>query len=75
MLVKYFPDIMDVGFTAHMEDELDGIEDGGRRWQSVVEGFYDGFEEKIAAAKADGYSLKTPDSPPITCATSAARIW
>ena len=61
MLVKYFPDIMDVGFTAHMEDELDGIEDGGRRWQSVVEGFYDGFEEKIAAAKADGYSLKTPD--------------
>lgn len=61
MLVKYFPEIMDVGFTAHMEDDLDSIEEGGTRWQSIVEGFYDGFEEQIAAAKADGYTLKDPD--------------
>ena len=61
MLVKYFPDIMDVGFTANMESELDGIEDGGVRWQNVVARFYDGFEDKIAAAKADDYTLKVPD--------------
>lgn len=61
MLVRYFPDVMDVGFTAHMEDELDGIEDGGVRWQNVVADFYDGFEDKIIAAKADDYTLKAPD--------------
>ncbi len=61
MLVKYFSDIMDVGFTANMESKLDGIEDGGVRWQSVIDGFYDGFEDKIRAARGDDYSLKAPD--------------
>lgn len=63
MLVKYFEDIMDVKFTAHMESELDGIEDGGVRWQSVLEKFYDGFEDKIRAARGDDYSLRAPDEP------------
>ena len=61
MLVKYFPEIMDVGFTAQMEDRLDGIEEGGKRWQDIVDAFYDGFEDKINAAKNDDYTLKTPD--------------
>lgn len=61
MLVKYFPEIMDVGFTANMETELDGIEEGGMRWQSIVAKFYDGFEDKIRAAKDDEYTLKEPD--------------
>lgn len=30
MLIKYFSDIMDVGFTANMESKLDDIEDGGK---------------------------------------------
>ena len=61
MLVKYFPEIMDVGFTANMETELDGIEEGGVRWQSTVAKFYEGFEDKIRAAKDDEYTLKAPD--------------
>lgn len=61
MLVGYFPEIMDVGFTAGMENELDEIEDGGVRWQSIISKFYDGFEDKIQAAKSDGHSLKQPD--------------
>lgn len=61
MLVKYFPDIMDVKFTANMESELDEIEEGGVRWQNIVAKFYDGFEDKIQAAKDDVYTLKTPD--------------
>lgn len=63
MLVKYFPDIMDVEFTANMEEKLDTIEDGGVVWQSVVANFYEGFEEKIAAAQGDSFSLKVPDVP------------
>ena len=61
MLVKYFPDVMDVSFTAEMEDRLDGIEDGGKRWQDVISEFYGDFEEDIENAIKDGFSLKTPD--------------
>ncbi|MDE6200462.1 MAG: type I DNA topoisomerase [Clostridiales bacterium] len=61
MLVRYFPEIMDVGFTANMETELDGIEEGGVRWQSTVAKFYEGFEDKIRAARGDEYTLKAPD--------------
>ncbi len=61
MLVKYFPEIMNVQFTARMEQRLDEIEDGGVVWQKVVASFYDGFEEKISVALGDGFSLKAPD--------------
>ncbi len=61
MLIKYFNDFMDVGFTATMEDKLDGIEDGGVRWQSIVKEFYTPFSEELDAARADEYTLKTPD--------------
>lgn len=61
MLVKYFEDIMDVQFTADMETKLDSIEDGGKIWQNVIGEFYNGFEEKIAAAMGDSFSLKPPD--------------
>ncbi|MDR2201705.1 MAG: type I DNA topoisomerase [Clostridiales bacterium] len=61
MLVKYFPDVMSVEFTAKMEENLDKIEDGGVVWQNVVSDFYDGFEEKITAALGDAFSLKEPD--------------
>ncbi len=40
LLTTYFPDIVDVNFTAEMEDELDEIARGERPWQPVVEGFY-----------------------------------
>ena len=61
MLIRYFPDVMDIKFTADMEDKLDGIEDGGKRWQDVIDEFYDGFEDKIERAVKDDYTLKTPD--------------
>lgn len=61
MLIKYFPEVMDVKFTAEMEKRLDDIEDGGVIWQRVVGEFYDGFEEKISEALGDSFSLKAPD--------------
>lgn len=54
MLEKYFPDVMDVSFTANMEDRLDGIENGGYTWQSVIDGFYPDFKKKLDEATADG---------------------
>ena len=54
MLVQYFTDIMDVGFTANMEEQLDEIEDGGKDWHAIVAAFYPPFEEKLRFAGSDG---------------------
>lgn len=54
MLVHYFTDIMDVGFTAKMEDELDKIEEGGVDWHKIIADFYPGFAEKLKTAACDG---------------------
>jgi DNA topoisomerase-1 len=61
MLIKYFPEVMDVQFTADMETKLDEIEEGGKVWQRVISDFYYGFEDKIALAMGDTFSLKKPD--------------
>ncbi|MBQ5926417.1 MAG: type I DNA topoisomerase [Clostridia bacterium] len=54
MLVKCFEDVMDVGFTAGMENKLDDIEDGGVEWRSVIADFYPDFEKNLRAASSYG---------------------
>ena len=46
-LVKYFPDIMDVGFTAKMEDDLDDIGESGKDWHKLIADFYAPFEKQL----------------------------
>jgi DNA topoisomerase-1 len=50
LLVGHFPDFVDAGFTAEMEDELDDIASGERQWQPVVREFYDPLEKALAVA-------------------------
>ncbi len=57
MLVKCFTDIMDVGFTAGMENKLDDIEDGGVNWRSVIGDFYPDFEKNLKKASSYGDEL------------------
>lgn len=54
MLVKYFKEIMDVGFTADMEEKLDEIEEGGKDWHSIIAAFYPPFEQQLRFANTDG---------------------
>ncbi len=54
LLMHYFTDIMDVGFTASMEEKLDQIEEGGKDWHSIIGDFYPPFEEKLRFANTDG---------------------
>ncbi len=60
LLIKYFPEIMDVSFTADMETKLDGIEEGGVVWQDVINNFSKDFEPKLIEANGDSFSLKMP---------------
>ena len=50
-LVKYFPDIMDISFTAKMEDELDDIGTSGKDWHELIANFYKSFEEQLKDSK------------------------
>ena len=52
LLVEYFSDVFDAGFTAQMEEELDEIARGERDWEPVVRQFYDPLEAKLKAADA-----------------------
>lgn len=51
LLVKHFPDIMDVGFTARMEEDLDRIAAGERDWVEVLRAFYEPFREQVHQAE------------------------
>jgi DNA topoisomerase-1 len=50
-LVEYFPDVLDVGFTAQMEQELDEIAEGDRKWVKVLGDFYAPFSERLDYAQ------------------------
>jgi len=50
-LVKYFADIMDISFTAKMENELDDIGDGGKDWRKLIADFYEPFEKKLTDSR------------------------
>ncbi|HEY4689777.1 MAG TPA: type I DNA topoisomerase [Anaerolineae bacterium] len=50
MLVEYFSDVIDVGFTARMEEELDEIADGAKNWVDVLREFYAPFEKDVEHA-------------------------
>jgi DNA topoisomerase-1 len=50
MLGEWFSSIVDIGFTARMEDELDEVATGERRWPPVVQEFYEPLEEAVREA-------------------------
>ncbi len=51
MLIEHFPEVMDLKFTAEMEEELDRIEDEDLEWVSVVRHFYTPFSSRVAVAQ------------------------
>lgn len=51
LIVEHFPNIVDLGFTARMEEELDEIAEGERAWVDVVRAFYHPFSEQVKRAE------------------------
>jgi DNA topoisomerase-1 len=63
MLVESFPDVMDVEFTAKIEELLDKIEEGEVKWKKVLKEFWGGFEETLERAKEEMKNLKKQEIP------------
>ena len=58
-----FPDIVDTTFTAHMEEQLDEVEQGKVQWKQLLRDFYGEFDKELKQAEADldGERIKVPD--------------
>ena len=63
LLTEYFPDIVNVQFTAQMEEDLDRIAEGDREWPSVLEEFYDPFAKAVAHAEDHMPEVSIADQP------------
>jgi len=59
-LVEYFPDIVDYEFTAKMEDSLDAIARGEKKWQPVLSEFYGPFSHKLEGVGKAAEKVKVP---------------
>ncbi|RJQ41432.1 MAG: type I DNA topoisomerase [Anaerolineaceae bacterium] len=53
LLVEYFPDVLEINFTAEMEQDLDEIANGKKDWVAVLKNFYGAFEPRLEHARAD----------------------
>lgn len=63
LLVAHFPELIDVSFTAKMEEELDEIEEGRYEWTSVVGDFYGPFSQHLEKAQKEMRNLKREETP------------
>ena len=63
LLVKNFPDILNVQFTAQMENNLDQIEEGKIEWTQVLQDFYGPFAQSLARARTEMEQVRGKGQP------------
>ncbi|TSB46399.1 type I DNA topoisomerase [Alkalicoccobacillus porphyridii] len=63
LIVDFFPEILDVKFTAKMENDLDAIEEGKDQWIDVIDSFYQNFEKRLHVAEEQMKEVEIKDEP------------
>jgi len=74
MLEKHFPDIVDSGFTANMEETLDLVAEGKKDWQEILKDFYAPFIKRIEEGKKHIKSLKQATPTGEACPKCGAEL-
>lgn len=64
MLVENFPEIVDINFTSHLEEELDNIAEGKIKWVPVVEEFYTPFKKHLTEKEVSVEKLTETSTTP-----------
>ncbi len=59
-LVKYFPRIIDLPFTASLEDDLDAIANGEKKWEPVIAAFWEPFAKDLEKTYQTAQKQETP---------------
>ena len=63
LLIEGFPEVMDVQFTAEMEEKLDEVEEGNVNWVDLLNGFYKEFGKRLEQAEVSMRSLRREGMP------------
>ena len=63
LLMEHFPEVMDVGFTAQMEEDLDRIAAGEREWVLVLREFWTSFQKTLKRAEREMEEVNVADQP------------
>ncbi|MBI2026365.1 MAG: type I DNA topoisomerase [Deltaproteobacteria bacterium] len=75
LLVKSFPEILDIAFTADMENQLDAIEEGKADWIKLLDEFYKSFSQHVKKAKKEMKDVKGQETPTdLKCTTCHASM-
>lgn len=67
LLVEHFPEIVDVGFTAKMEEDLDEIAEGKKQWMPVIKEFYEPFHKNLEEKYKDVEKQNTDEKTEEIC--------
>ena len=73
-LEKYFADIMNISFTAQMEDNLDKVEEGEVQWQDLIKDFYGDFEKEVLYAVRGSRVSMPVEETDIVCEKCGSKM-
>jgi DNA topoisomerase-1 len=74
LLVESFPRILNVEFTAHMEEELDKVEEGRVEWHETMREFYGPFKENLEKAQKEMKNVKAEEVPTDIVCDKCAKV-
>lgn len=77
LMLKHFPKIVNVKFTAQMEENLDKVENGDQQWVNLLEDFYGDFNETLKTAKENTKDMKiklTEEETDIVCENCGRKM-
>ena len=63
IIAEFFPDIVDVNFTAELEKDLDSVEEGKREWVDIIDQFYKPFKKEVDKAVEEVEEVEIEDEP------------
>ncbi|MFD1030987.1 type I DNA topoisomerase [Metaplanococcus flavidus] len=63
LVLEFFPDILNIEFTAKMEHDLDSVEDGDIEWKKIIAEFFTGFAKDIEVAENEMEKVQIKDEP------------
>ncbi|WP_078554692.1 type I DNA topoisomerase [Bacillus alkalicellulosilyticus] len=63
LISEFFSEILDVEFTANMENDLDSIEEGQKNWIEIMDHFYKDFEKRVKHAEEEMKEVEIKDEP------------
>ncbi|MCE7794616.1 type I DNA topoisomerase [Salipaludibacillus sp. CUR1] len=63
LIEEFFPEILNVEFTAEMESSLDSVEEGEQDWVQIIDRFYNDFEKRLKTAEEEMEEVEIKDEP------------